>query len=122
MFFIFGLSSKEKDIDFRQTIVCENCGSYGSLNIFMTYSYFSLFFIPIIKWNKKYYVKKTCCGSLYTIDKDLGKKVERGWIKNIKEKDLDPIKFNKENKRTCWNCNYPLDSIYEFCPKCGKKN
>lgn len=119
MFFIFGISSKEKDIDFNQSIVCESCGSYGRLNIFMTYSYFSLFFIPIFKWNKKYYVRKSCCGSLYSIDKELGKDIEKGRIKNIEESDLKPININ--NKNTCWNCKYPLEREYEFCPKCGKK-
>lgn len=121
MFFIFGISTKEKDIDFVQTIVCSSCGSYGRLEVFMTYTYFSLFFIPIIKWNKKYYVKSTCCGSLYTINENLGKDIERGQVSNIDERDLQPININHNKERVCSNCNYPLDSDYEYCPKCGRK-
>lgn len=121
MFFIFGISSKEKDIDFIQTIICSNCGAYGRLETFMNYSYFSLFFIQIIKWNKKYYVRKTCCGSLYTIDNDLGKRIERGELKNIDEKDLKSVNVNYSKGKMCSNCNHSLDSDYEYCPKCGKK-
>lgn len=121
MFFIFGISSKEKEIDFTQTIVCSNCGAYGSLKVFMTYSYFSLFFIPIIRWNKKYYVRKTCCGSLYTIDSDLGKDIENGIVNKIQDKDLTALKVNHNRRGVCSNCNNSLESNYEFCPKCGKK-
>lgn len=115
------MSSKEKNIDFTQTIVCSNCGAYGRYEVFMTYSYFSLFFIPILRWNKKYYVKNTCCGSLYTIDKDLGGDIERGQVTKIHEKDLHGININYNSQRSCSNCNYTLDSHYEYCPKCGKK-
>ena len=43
MFFIFGISTKEKDLDFNQTTICPSCDAYGRLEAFMTYSYFSLF-------------------------------------------------------------------------------
>lgn len=94
MFFVFGISTKEKEIDFTQTVVCPGCGSYGRLEVFMTYTYFSLFFIPIFKWNKKYYVRSTCCGSLFTINEDLGKSIERGERSRIEESDLHPININ----------------------------
>ena len=29
----------------------------------MEYTSLSLFFIPVFKWGKKYYVKTSCCGS-----------------------------------------------------------
>ena len=121
MFFVFGISSKEKDIDFLQTIICPSCGAYGRLEVFMRYSYFSLFFIPIIKWNKKYYVRATCCGSLSNIDNNLGKDIERGQVSSIKEEDMHPINIKYNKERTCSNCNYYLESGYEYCPKCGKK-
>lgn len=119
MFFIFGMSTKEKEIDFSQTIVCSNCGSYGRYQAFMTYSYFSLFFIPLFKWNKKYYIRSTCCDSLYSIDKDLGQDIESGQRTNISESDLHPININRSI--VCNNCNYPIEEDFEYCPKCGEK-
>lgn len=119
MFFIFGISTKEKEIDFSQTIVCSNCGSYGRLEAFMTYSYFSLFFIPIFKWNKKYYIRSTCCGSIYSIDKDLGRDIEIGQRSSIDESDLHPINVN--HQKNCSNCSYPIEDNFEYCPRCGEK-
>lgn len=121
MFFIFGISTKEKDIDFVQTMICPSCKSYGRLELFMTYTYFSLFFIPLIKWNKKYCVRTTCCGSLYTIDASMGKGIDRGTRNSINESDLYPINMNYSSTNICSNCDYPMDSDYEYCPQCGSK-
>lgn len=121
MFFVFGISTKEKEIDFTQTIICPGCGSYGRLEVFMTYTYFSLFFIPIFKWNKKYYVRSTCCGSLFTINEDLGKSIENGQRNRIEESDLHPININYNKERVCPTCNYSINNDFEYCPKCGRK-
>lgn len=119
MFFIFGISTKEKKLDFTQTIVCSNCGSYGRYETLMTYSYFSLFFIPILKWNKKYYITITCCGSVYELNKDIGRAIERGENININESDLEPLNINKS--KICLNCGFPIDDVFEYCPKCGER-
>lgn len=66
-------------------------------------------------------MKSTCCGSLYTIDKELGKDIERGYRSKIDESDLQPVTINYEGERHCRNCNYPSQSEYEYCPKCGMK-
>jgi len=114
-----GISDKEKRLDFIQSMVCSTCGSYGSYKAFMTYSYFNLFFIPIIKFVKKYYITTTCCGTVYEISKELGKKIERGENVTINESDLQPLNVHKE--KTCYNCGSPMEENYEFCPKCGRK-
>lgn len=121
MFFIFGVSSKQENFDFSQTTICKTCGSYGRLEAFMTYSYFSLFFIPILKWNKKYYIKSTCCGSIYTIDEELGKAIRRGENIKIEDRDLNPINNNYRKVQYCQNCNYKIEDDFEYCPKCGEK-
>ena len=48
MFFVFGISQGKKMLDYAKTVICAQCGGYGRYQVFMTYSYFSLFFIPII--------------------------------------------------------------------------
>ena len=121
MFFIFGVSSKEERFNFSQTTICKICGSYGRLEAFMTYSYFSLFFIRILKWNKKYYVKATCCGSIYTIDEEFGKAIRRGENVKLEDKDLNPINSNYKSAKYCPSCSSRIEEEFEYCPKCGEK-
>ena len=121
MFFIFGISNKEEELDFSQTRICKTCGSYGRLEAFMTYSYFSLFFIPIFKWNKRYYIRSTCCSSIYRIEEELGKSIKRGDSVVIQESDLNLVKTDYKDQQICQNCNYPVEKAFEYCPKCGKK-
>lgn len=121
MFFIFGISTKENNLDFNQTIICPCCDGYGRLEVIMTYTYFSLFFLPIFKWNKKYYVKSSCCDSLYTIHRELGRTIEKGNKVTINESDLNPISINYNNRPNCMNCGFPVTDEFDYCPKCGTR-
>ena len=67
MIFIGGISQGEKILNYTQTVICDICGRYGRYQVIMTYMYFSFFFIPLFKWNKRFYVKMTCCGSVYEL-------------------------------------------------------
>ena len=57
MIFIGGISQGQKILDYVKTVICDRCGAYGRYQVMMTYMYFSFFFIPLFKWNKKFYVK-----------------------------------------------------------------
>lgn len=120
MFLIMGINQSEKKLNFDQLVICKCCGKYGRAEVFMTFTYFMLFFIPIFKWNKHYYVKMNCCGSYGEISKELGKSIENG---QIKELNLEEINFgNKENVvRHCSYCGFTTMEDYQFCPKCGKE-
>ena len=74
MFFIMGISQKQKELNFDQIILCSCCGKYGHIQVFMTYTYFMFFFIPIIKWNKHYFVRMSCCSSECELNFELGKR------------------------------------------------
>ncbi|MGO1581090.1 MAG: zinc ribbon domain-containing protein [Peptoniphilaceae bacterium] len=118
MFFIFGIYNNEKELEYFSPLEIHKCGKYQSLKIFMTYSLLSIFFIPIFKWNKKYFAKYSCCGSVYEINKIKGKKIELGENPTLSENDF--IKsYNME--AFCPNCSYKLEDDFDFCPKCGKK-
>ena len=77
MFFMMGITDGRKDLDFSQQMICNVCGRYGRYQVFMTYTVLSLFFIPCFKWNKHYYVTTSCCGSMYELDSEIGKEIER---------------------------------------------
>ena len=77
MFFICGMSQGKKLLDYTKTVICAMCGGYGRYQVFMTYSYFSVFFIPIIKWNRRYYVQMSCCNTVYELNPEKGRKLNR---------------------------------------------
>lgn len=118
MFFIMGISSGEKDLDFRQTIICKSCGRYSSVSIFMTYTYLSLFFLPIFKWGKRYVAVSNCCGAMFALDADLGRSIERGERPTLREEDLHPMGAAETVR--CPDCGYPLSQDFAYCPKCGR--
>ncbi|MDF2587430.1 MAG: hypothetical protein K0S41_1271 [Anaerocolumna sp.] len=122
MFFIIGISSAEKRLDFNQTMQCFRCGQFGRYEVFITYTYFTFFFIPLIKWNKKFYVKATCCNTMYTIDSTLGKRIQDGEHIILTEQDLTPM-YQSSNKTAgqCPSCGYITNPEHAFCPKCGTR-
>ncbi|MDO4711060.1 MAG: zinc ribbon domain-containing protein [Peptostreptococcaceae bacterium] len=89
MIFIWGVSSKQKNLDHHAGLnVHEDCGQYAQIEVIMTYSCFSLFFIPLFRWNKRYYAKYHCCKRLYELDPSVGKQIEKGLSPKINPQDL----------------------------------
>jgi len=121
MFLIIGISQGEKKLEFSQTIVCPCCGRYGSIEVYMTYMYFSLFFLPLIKWNKKYYVKTTCCRGACGIDRALGSGVKSGMITEINPADLQFRCAHSGGPLRCAYCGYETHEDFQYCPKCGRE-
>lgn len=119
MFFIMGISQKEKRLNFDQLIVCKCCGKYGHIEVFMSYTYFMFFFIPIAKWGKRYYAKMSCCNSICELNSDIGKAIENGDIFSL---NPDSLNFGtRENGvKHCSYCGFTTEEDYQFCPKCGK--
>ena len=122
MFFIAGISSKQDMLDFNQNMICSNCGKYGRYEVIMEYMYFSLFFIPLIKWNKKFYVKSSCCSSIYSIDKDIGDRIVRKENVLLQEKDLLLIKVGQNYSiKKCSRCGFETIDDFKYCPKCANQ-
>jgi hypothetical protein len=120
MFFVAGVSSKQKKLDFNQTVICSNCGKYGRYEVIMEYMYLSLFFIPTLKWNKKFYVTSSCCGSIYSLDKELGERIAKGENVTLNQMDMQVIHCGDSYAaKQCTNCGYETDENFQYCPKCG---
>lgn len=123
MFFIMGISQGQKKLNFDQVVVCRSCGQYGHLEVYMVYSYLSLFFIPVFKWGKSYYVKTSCCGQTIPIDTALGRQIERGEVTSLPE-DIVPDSGRWDTfsgHKRCTNCGYETDEDFQYCPKCGAR-
>jgi len=119
MFLIFGISQNEKQLNFDQLAICKCCGKYGHVTVWMRYTYFMLFFIPLFKWGKHYYVRMSCCNADSEISPTLGHDIEAG---NVTSLNLDDIDFGCNNKsiHRCSNCGFTTTEDFQFCPKCSK--
>lgn len=124
MIFIGRISSAVKQLEYLKTVICSVCGGYGRYQVFMTYTYFSFFFIPLFKWNRKFYVKMTCCGSVYELNRETGMKILRGQAADIGESDLSLVQRGAGNlagEGSCPDCGCRLSEDFSYCPQCGRK-
>lgn len=123
MFFMIGITEGRKDIDFSQTVICDACGKYGRYQVFMTYMSLLLFFIPCFRWNRRYYVQMSCCGTQYELDPGVGKRVARGENVEIRPEHLQRVRSAKWDYpyKKCVSCGFRTSEDFQFCPKCGMK-
>ncbi len=123
MFFIMAITDGRKDFEFSQTMTCLDCGRYGQYRVFMLYTVLSLFFIPAFKWNRRYYVQTSCCGVVYELDPEVGRRIACGEDVEIMPKHLSRTEragWYPVYKR-CANCGYETDEDFDYCPKCGTR-
>lgn len=121
MFFMMGITQGRKELEYSQMVICGHCGAYGRYQVFMTYMCLSLFFIPCFKWNRQYYVRSTCCDTIYSLDPETGKRIARGEHVEILPQNLMQVQAGRGRYRRCANCGYETQEEFEFCPKCGEK-
>ncbi len=128
MFFIgiFGIESKQKEIKILNSIPCKNCQEVQGGKLIKSFSFFHFFFIPLFRWNEKYYIICNGCNSVYEIPQDKGKKIEKGedieityWDLKAAESQYDSGYYSSENR--CKHCGKVIDSSFEYCPYCGEK-
>lgn len=121
MFFIMGITEGRKDFEYNQLITCDVCGKYGRFQVFMLYTVLSLFFIPTFKWNRRYYVQTSCCGTLYELNPEIGKRIASGEDVRIKLEDLTRVNQGRGFFKRCHNCGYETTEDFDYCPKCGTR-
>ena len=121
MFFIMGISDGRRDLEHSQLMTCDDCGAYGRYRVYMTYMVLSLFFIPCLKWNRKYYVETSCCSALYELDPQVGNDIARGRQVEIQPAQLKKVQRRGYGMRSCASCGYATAEDFEFCPRCGRR-
>ena len=119
MFFIgvFGIEEKEHIVKEFNNVICK-CGSYSKAEMIERYTYFHFFFIPLFRWNKKYFVRFRCCNRLFSVPKDYAVELLDKYNNNI---DINRLKeINDYSGRACPRCGAYLDSSFVYCPYCGE--
>ncbi|MBS6501372.1 zinc-ribbon domain-containing protein [Clostridium tertium] len=125
MFFIgiFGIENKEKEVKIINNLTCKSCNRLSMARIIKHYEFFHFFFIPIFKWNEKYYVECGSCKKIFSISKEKGKMIERGENIDITYWDLHEINnnyaYDYNINSVCKSCGKVVDSEYKYCPYCG---
>lgn len=117
---IFGMETKEKEIRDIQNVICKACGQMTSYRLVKTYNYFHIFFIPLFKWGKKYYLISRCCNSMFEIPVELGEALEGGRDVPVRDEDLTPI-HHGYSLIICPSCRRHVDPEYSYCPYCGTR-
>jgi len=122
MFFIgiFGVEQKSKLISTNQNIVCPACGAYGRYDIIKTYNYFHVFFLPLFKWNNRYFIHTYCCNKICHLDYEIGSKIENGEQIDIKAEHVHCNSFYN-NYKFCPHCSVQVDPTFQYCPYCGSR-
>ena len=85
----------------------------------MTYLCLSLFFLPVLKWNRRYFVRTSCCGAVYALNPEKGRAIAHGEPVTIEPQDLTLVGSQSARLRRCPRCGYTTEEDFTFCPKCG---
>jgi len=122
MFFIafFGIQDKDIYLGTCNNIECPSCGRLTRFDIYKSYRYFHIFFIPTFRWNVRYIVKTSCCGCLYELDQFAGREFEKNPGFDIKMENLRRVD-NYLPFKYCMYCNKNVPVEFNFCPYCGGK-
>lgn len=121
MFLAIGVSDSEERLEYEEGLMtCGVCGNYGRYEVYLVCSVFYLFFFPVYRFNYRYYVRTTCCNSVYELDPEVGEAIENGERVIIKERDLHILGKGRAHKK-CGYCGYETAEDFEYCPKCGNK-
>jgi len=121
MFFIafFGIQDKEKFIGTYNNIICPSCGRLDRYEIYKTYRYFHLFFIPVFRWDIRYIARSSCCGSVYELDHAMGREFERNKNVEIRNEHLRRLNHYLPYKY-CPDCRTNVPADFKYCPYCGR--
>lgn len=120
MFIFFDVSQFTKQLEFYQTVTCQHCGRFGRYEVLQTGSRFRLFFLPIFTFGKQYWVRMTCCGTVYRLNPEVGKAIARGESVQIREGDLELARTGRTAPGHCPNCGQAYEMGANFCPNCGE--
>ena len=120
MFFLIGITSGSATVGSRRCGRFPCCGVYGSYAVVTcAYQQFTLFFIPLFRFGRRYFVSCPHCGTVFELERDEGRRVARD-----AGAEIDPERLHRiaaPRVRFCPNCGTNVGPESHFCPNCGTK-
>ncbi len=119
---LFGWGKKGKQIGYIGIDKCPNCKNYAHFNLYEYANNFRLYFIPILKWNKKIYLVCSRCEAAWELDDEM-KKVFIAESLTSPNQEITTLIWNKVGKIIEININsimekYPDDFITPLVELC----
>lgn len=118
MFFfgVFGIQDKQRTVKEFGNVLCPDCERLSRAELIESFTFFHFFFIPLFRWNKKYFITMRCCRSLYTVNEDYFQE-----LKNSDSIDFSRLNRIRVSHDICPLCGNYINPNFNFCPKCGQK-
>lgn len=98
---------------------CQTCHQEGEIELVMSFQCLRLFFMPIVKWQKTYFLRHSC-GAKLPMEEDVALRILSGQV------DITTFQFEHgtpkqehEVKGVCPNCGRQSEEDYKYCPYCG---
>lgn len=118
MFLLFGTGTGQKDLGLFAGIPCFFCRMRRSMKITKHYSYFHIFFIPLVHYNVVYYVSCPECSAVYMIEKHKAEQLCRDPNTVIDSSDMQTV---QRGFGVCPSCGTNVRDEDAYCSKCGKR-
>jgi hypothetical protein len=118
MFFIIGITNGANDLGIRKCKFFTCCASDEVMASFTCrFNQFILFFIPLFRFHKRYFVSCPNCGTIYEMSKEEGQRLESDYSAEINPDALFIVQG--ASKKICPNCKCSVAPDCRFCPNCG---
>lgn len=122
MFFIIGVVSGSSDLGMRACGYFPCCGANSVLcTVTCVYQQFTLFFIPLFRFGKRYFISCPHCGAAYEIEKAEGRRIEHDQNAGIDPNKLHRMTTAGPSARFCPHCGAQVSPSDNFCPHCGAR-
>lgn len=118
MFFIMGSDGKVQPLG-NVSAACARCGRRGMFSLCKSYQYIHLFFIPVFRYHVQYIATCPGCASVYEVEKEAGKAVEKGQLTALPSSALTLLRGNSGGGGVCPRCGAANPQGSVFCNQCG---
>ena len=120
MFFIIGITSGTVELGLRLCGSFPCCSTLGSkAMVTCVYRQFTLFFLPLFRFGKRYFISCPDCGAVYEINREEGRRIEHNPAAEINPNLI--FRVAGRAAKFCPHCGTQVAPESLYCPHCGAK-